>query len=65
MDDLGPDVGVCGGLLEGATRELEGSAVRVYDAALRVGHDEKLGKEVDDRTELTLVLSRILASRSR
>ena len=56
MDDLGPDVGVCNGLLESPSGELEGGAVRVFEAALRVAHHEKLGKEVDDRTELALVL---------
>ena len=56
MDDVGPDVGVCDGLLEGPSGELEGDAVRVHDAALRVGLDEMLGKGVDDRSELALVL---------
>ena len=56
MDDLGPDVGASDGLLEGPSGELEGGAVRVFEAALRVAHHEKLGKEVDDRTELALVL---------
>src|SRR4029077_19859797 len=56
MDDFGPDVGVCDGLLEGPSGELEGGAVRVSDEAIGVAHDEKLGKEVDDRTELALVL---------
>jgi len=56
MDDLGPDVGVADGFLEGASREREGGVVRVHDAVLRIAHRENLGKEIDDRTELALVL---------
>src|SRR6185436_5701627 len=55
MDDLGPDA-ASDGLLQGPSGELETGAIRVHHAAVRVGHPEKLGKEVDDRTELALVL---------